>query len=297
MKHSNAVGAMVLVAGMWSLAGVVTRHLQSAQGLEITFWRSVFAAATVIVWMVWMAWRRDARPLALLAAGGALVWASGLMWAVMFTCFMVALAMTRVANVLITQSLTPVFTALLAYSVLRKPVGRRTWVAIGVAAAGVASMYAFDVAGLDERHVRGALVALGVPTAGAVNWILLQRAGRTVDLSGAVLVGSVLSALAVLPLAWPLTASPHDIGLLAFLGVVQLGVPCLLVVRVARWLSAPEASLLALLEVVFGILLTWAFGSEQPGLATLLGGSAVLAALIYNGSTRPVSPTAESAVA
>jgi drug/metabolite transporter (DMT)-like permease len=116
-------------------------------------------------------------------------------------------------------------------------------------------------------------------------------------LSGAVLVGSVLSALVVLPLAWPLTASLHDIGLLAFLGVVQLGVPCLLVVRVARWLSAPEASLLALLEVVFGILLTWAFGNEQPGLATLLGGSAVLAALIYNGSTRPVSPTAESAVA
>jgi drug/metabolite transporter (DMT)-like permease len=294
MKHSNAVGAMVLVALMWSLAGVVTRHLQSAQGLEITFWRSVFAAATVVAWMVW---RRDARPLALLAAGGALVWASGLMWAVMFTCFMVALAMTRVANVLVTQSLTPVFTALLAFGVLRKPVGTRTWVAITVAAAGVASMYAFDVAGLDERQVRGVLVALGVPTAGAVNWILLQRAGRTVDLSGAVLVGSLLSALAVLPFAWPLTASAHDIGLLAFLGVVQLGVPCLLVVRVARSLSAPETSLLALLEVVFGILLTWAFGNEQPGLATLLGGSAVLAALVYNEWSRPARAKAESAAA
>jgi drug/metabolite transporter (DMT)-like permease len=244
-----------------------------------------------------MAWRRDPRPLATLGRGGALVWASGLMWAVMFTCFMVAMSMTRVANVLVTQSLTPVFTALLAFGVLRKPVGGRTWFAIAVASAGVASMYAFDVAGLDERHVRGVLVALGIPSAGAVNWILLQRAGRTVDLSGAVLVGSVLSALAVLPFAWPLSASMHDIGLLAFLGVVQLGVPCLLVVHVARSLSAPETSLLALLEVVFGILLTWAFGNEQPGIATLLGGSAVLAALVYNEWSRPARPAAESAVA
>ena len=61
----------------------------------------------------------------------------------------------------------------------------------------------------------------------------------------AVMLGALLSALAMLPLAWPLQASNHDIGLLALLGVVQLAIPCLLVVRLARELPAPEIALLA----------------------------------------------------
>jgi hypothetical protein len=56
----------------------------------------------------------------------------------------------------------------------------------------------------------------------------------------------------MLPLAWPLQASNHDIRLLALLGVVQLAIPCLLVVRLSRELPAPEIALLALLEVIFG---------------------------------------------
>jgi drug/metabolite transporter (DMT)-like permease len=72
--------------------------------------------------------------------------------------------------------------------------------------------------------------------------------------------------------------------------VFQLGVPCVLVMRAARHLSAAETSLLALLEVVFGILLTWAFGGERPGLATLVGGSAVLAALAWHEAGRAPRP-------
>jgi drug/metabolite transporter (DMT)-like permease len=105
----------------------------------------------------------------------------------------------------------------------------------------------------------------------------------------AVLIGGSISALCVLPLAWPLGVSGHDLGLLAVLGVFQLGIPCVLAMRAARHLSATEASLLILLEVVFGILLTWAFGGERPGAATLLGGTAVLAALAYHELTKPDS--------
>lgn len=294
MKHRNAVALMVVGALLWSIGGVVSRHLQSAEGLEITFWRSTFAALTVLAWF---AARRDAQPFVTLTAGGSVVWISGVMWAVMFTCFMVALSMTRVANVLITQSLAPVFTALLAWLVLRKPVGVRTWAAILIAAAGISSMYVFDIAGLEGRHARGVLVALGIPAAAAVNWVVLERAGRSLDLTSAVLVGGVLSALIALPVAWPLNTSMHDIALLGLLGVVQLGVPCILVMRAARDLAAPELALLALLEVVFGIALAWAFGGEPPGLITVVGGSAVLAALVFNEVSKPAAAAAESVVA
>ena len=98
----------------------------------------------------------------------------------------------------------------------------------------------------------------------------------------AVLLGALLSALLTLPLAWPLAASAQDMGLLALLGVVQLAIPCLMAVAVARVLSAPEISLLGLLEVVFGVAWAWLGAGEAPSAAVLGGGLLVLAALAGN---------------
>ena len=84
--------------------------------------------------------------------------------------------------------------------------------------------------------------------------------------------------------AWPLpfAASAHDLGLLALLGVVQLSIPCLMAVSVARHLSAPEASLLALLEVIFGVAWAWLGAGESPAFHVLGGGALVLTALAAN---------------
>ena len=98
----------------------------------------------------------------------------------------------------------------------------------------------------------------------------------------AILVGALLSAFATLPLAWPLQASTHDLGLLAVLGVVQLAIPCLLVVRLSRELPAAEIALLGLLEILFGVTWAWLGAGEQPSSATLIGGMMVIGALILN---------------
>jgi drug/metabolite transporter (DMT)-like permease len=77
-------------------------------------------------------------------------------------------------------------------------------------------------------------------------------------------------------------ATPRDLGLLGLLGVVQLAIPCLLAVIVARVLSAPEMSLMGLLEVIFGVLLAWLGAGEVPSAAVLGGGVLVLGALVAN---------------
>jgi drug/metabolite transporter (DMT)-like permease len=128
-------------------------------------------------------------------------------------------------------------------------------------------------------------VALCVPLAGAINWTVTQRAharGVDVDLVPAVMVGAVLSCLLTLPLAFPLRASAHDIGLLAVLGLFQLAIPCVLSVICARVLKAPEVSLLALLEVIFGIFLVWLGAGEAPEARVLIGGTVVISALVIN---------------
>lgn len=274
---------MVLTTLLWSLGGPLTRMLQESKGLEVTFWRSVFAALTVGAWFTFkrVRWGHQDQPAPWWPHGGA-QWLGGLLWAVMFTCFTVSMSLTPVANVLITQSLTPIFTALLAWRWLHKPVSRSTWIAVLVAALGICTMYIFDVSGLAGPQILGVVVALGIPSAGALNWILLQRVGSQRDMTPAVWVGSCLSAAIALPFILPLNVSAHDLTILALLGVLQLGIPCILAVQVTQRLLAAEVSLLALLEVVFGIVLSALLTGERPGQATLWGGTVVLAALVYN---------------
>ena len=287
LSHSRAVLLMVLITLLWSTAGVVSRHLEAARSFEVTFWRSAFNAVALMVALLWL---RGPRLLADLRQGGWPLWASALCWAVMYTNFMLAITLTTVATVLITMSMAPLLTAVFARVFLQHHLQRRTWVAIAVAGLGIAWMFGKQAFGAGAS-MTGALVALGVPIAGASNWTLLQylhqRHAQTPsvdapDMLPAVLLGALLSAAVTLPLALPLSATPHDLALLAGLGVGQLAIPCLLVVQLTRVLPAPEISLLGLLEVIFGVLLAWVGAGEAPGPTALAGGALVIGALLVN---------------
>src|SRR5207244_4089245 len=108
----------------------------------------------------------------------------------------------------------------------------------------------------------GMLVAAVIPLAGAVNVVTLRGAAARVDLVSSVMLGAALSALVVLPFTG-FAATPRDLALLAFLGVFQLGLPCVLLVIASRTLPAPELALLGLLEVVLGPLWAWLGAGER----------------------------------
>jgi len=281
LTHARAVGWMIAATLLWSIAGVVTRHLDSATSFEATAWRSVFNAAALIVVLARL--RGFPALAATLRSGDRMLWISGACWAVMFTAFMIAITMTTVANVLVTMAIAPLLTALVARVVLGQQLPTRTWAAIVVAGIGIGWMYAHEFALADVRQLAGTAVAFGVPVAAAINWTVIQRSRRgEVDLLVAVLIGAILSTLVTAPLALPLHASGHDIGLLALLGVAQLAIPCLIAVAAARYLPAPEAALLSLLEIIFGVTWTWLGADEVPGPHVLAGGALVVGALIAN---------------
>ena len=282
LRHAQAVALMVGVTALWSTAGVVTRHLEQARSFEVTFWRSFFTLASLLIilplWQgrgVWsrMPWRSP------------YFWLSGVCWCAMFTAFMLALTLTAVANVLITMALGPLFTALITRVFLGHRLPRRTWGAIVLAGIGIAWMYGSQLSLGAPNFLLGSLVALCVPIAGSVQWTLVQKShaeGLELDLVPSVLLGALISTLITLPLAWPFQASGHDVALLAGLGTFQLAIPCALSVICARVLKAPEVALLALLEIVFGIALAWLGANEAPQLNVLFGGALVLSALLLN---------------
>ncbi len=313
LSHTQAVAMMVAAALLWSIAGVVARQLESAVRFEVTFWRSAFNVLSLLfILPLWRAANRRAErvmsrpaPVARRSAAAGFLhrhwgllpespafWVSGLCWSVMFTAFMVSLSFTSVANVLIILAVGPLFTALLSRVVTGQPMAWRVWITIVVAGAGMAYMYGgqmLALVGSDAAQandmVIGSLIALCVPAAAAINWTVVQRSqshGERIDLVPSVLLGAAMSSLATLPLAMPFAATGSDIAWLAVLGLCQLAIPCMLAVTAARVLKAPEVSLLALLEVVFGILWPWLWASEAPGAEVLAGGSVVLGALVIN---------------
>jgi drug/metabolite transporter (DMT)-like permease len=280
--HRRAVVLMVIAPTLWSIAGVVTRHLspdlQAHGRFEITFWRSLFAAAFVGGYLLLV--RRDVT--GSLRRAGVPGLLSGAMWATMFICFMLALTLTTTANTLIVLAVAPLVTALLAWALLDAPVAPRTWFAIGIAMAGIVWMFAGSLRVESPASVLGMLIAFGAPLASAVNVVILKKRGHAVDLVPAVFLGGIISAGLMLPLALPSIATRGDVALLALLGFAQLGLPCMLLVIAARHLAATEVALLALLEVVLGPLWAWLGAGEVPAATTVAGGVLVLTALLIN---------------
>ena len=244
------------------------------------------------------------------------LWSSALCWSVMFTAFMMAMSFTTVANVLIMVALGPVFTALSSRIFLKHRLPLRTWCAIVLAVAGIVYMYAAQFRVAHQRELLGLGIALLVPVAASFQWVLMHRekqrarnaqsalnarntlnapnaknaqnttqtapAAENRDMLPAIIIGAVLSALYCLPFAMPPQASVADMGWLAVLGMFQLAIPCSLLVVVSRALHAPELSLLALLETLFGILFTWWGAGEVPSSSVIIGGSVVIGALAIN---------------
>jgi drug/metabolite transporter (DMT)-like permease len=274
LGRGGAVALMIAAPVLWSSAGVVTRHIERALPFEQVFWRSLFAFGFVFVVLL----VQKAHPWKAVRAAGHPGLVSGLMWAIMFTAFLFALSLTTTANTLVVMSVSPLLTAVFAMLFLKDPVPLRTLLAAGAAAIGIAWMFGSSL----ERHFLGMAIAFVIPVAAAINVVVLRAAAAKLDLVPAVMLGGGLSCLIALPFALPFSSTPRDLALLAFLGVFQLGLPCMLLVLASRALLAPEIALLGLLEVVLGPLWAWLGAGEEPGRATLTGGAIVLAALAAN---------------
>ncbi len=161
---------MVLVAFLWSTAGVATRHLEYARGFELVFWRSLFAALSLLLILPFFQGRAVFQKI---RRAGMALWLSGLCWAIMFKAYMVAFTLTSVGNVLVTLAVGPLMTAVVARIFIGYRIPLRTWVAIVVAGAGIAYMFSSQ---MGTVSLAGSLVALSIPLAAAVNWTICQHA-------------------------------------------------------------------------------------------------------------------------
>ncbi|MEO6022403.1 MAG: DMT family transporter [Burkholderiales bacterium] len=274
--RARGVLLMLGASVCWSLSGIIVRNTRVANNWEIVFWRSCFSFLFLAV-VLGISHRGNACNE--LRRTGAAGLASGALFATMITFFLLALTLTTVANTQAIVCLAPFTGALAGWILLHERLALRTLVTMTCALLGVLLMF---VESLGTGRMLGNLVALFVPIAYGINVAVLRKSHAQGDMVMAVLLGSLISALITLPLAWPFSASLQDISLLAFMGVVQLAVGCILFVRATPHLTAAEITLIGLLESILAPLWTWLGVDERPSNIALLGGGIVIGSLVVN---------------
>ncbi len=287
--HYRRRGMLLMIgAGLcWSTGGILIRNVNLADPWEIVFWRSTFMVIFMVGVLVF--WHRTGvfKKIGEIGIQGVL---AGAFLASTFFFFILSVTHNTVANTLVLMSTLPFFVAFFGRIFLGELVSLRTWVSIAVALSGIILMFAD---GIDSGQSLGNFLALGVPTAFALNIIILRKAHTSVSMVPAVMLAGLFSIVVSLPLAWPLTASLHDLTVLCIMGWVQLGTGCLLMTIATRHLSAAEVGLFALLETTLGPIWVWLGIGERPTDIALVGGLIVIGALFGNGlldmRTRSVS--------
>jgi drug/metabolite transporter (DMT)-like permease len=267
----------VLANLCFSTGGLWVRTIANPpDGFEIVFWRSIAMSAVLTV--VLLAWHRG-RTVSQIRAVGPWGVISAACLALTFFAFILSVTRTTVANTTITMSLAPLVTALAGLLFLGEHVERRTWVAIGAAAIGLATMVADSISG--DGWI-GILFALGVPLGLAANVVINRRHGVNVDMVPTVLIAGLLSLPLALVLALPIEADARDISVMLLMGTIQLACGCLLITLAMRHLPAVEVGLFTLLETVLGPVWVWLAYGERPSSLALLGGALIVGALILN---------------
>ena len=153
------------------------------------------------------------------------------------------------------------------------PVRPRTWAAMGVAVAGFAVM-----AGAPTRPDLSGTVFSLITVVTFAATIVVARHKADVSMAPATCLSQVL---VFAPFAHVGQMGGANLGYLALLGVVQMGLGLFFLSLGARLIPAAEAALITQLENVLGPLWVWLAGIERPAAATIAGGVIVICAVVF----------------
>ncbi len=257
----------LLVAGaalLWSTGGLAIK-LVPLDALGVVAWRSALTVAFLVAVFRPSLERWKSASLA-----------TAVVYAGMILTFVTATKWTTAANAIFLQYTGPFYVLALGPWLLKERFRKADAVAIAVALGG---MSLFFVGKMDGGHLAGNLMAVVSGLFFGLTVLLLRR-DQSRDPMASVFLGNLLAGAIALPFAWGhLALDLKGFAVIAFLGIVQMGIAYILFVRGLSVVPAAEASLLGMLEPAFNPL--WAFlgVGEKPSGWALVGGAVVLVAV------------------
>ncbi len=269
--HRLGILLTTAAAAAYSTAGFFTRliHLDA---WTVLFWRGIFAGLFIACVIVWQH-RRSTLAVVRAIGGPGLVAAS--LSALATILFINAFRRTAVADVTIIYATAPFVTAALDWLWLGQ---RESWTTLAASTAALLGVVVMVGGAVTEGHVLGDLLAFGTTLCMALMMVIIRR-HRETPMVPAACLSAFLCSLAVWPLAAPGNTRPIDMGYLALFGTTQFGLGLLLLTLGTRLVSATESALMSALESPLAPVWVWLAFNEIPSLATVAGGTIVMAAV------------------
>ena len=188
--------------------------------------------------------------------------------------FVTSILRANAALALVIISSAPAFTSRVQPRLSREVVAARTWIASWVVLAGVAAIFATEPQG---GELIGALAALGASVILAAT-LVVRALPSGEDASRARARGAAHRGGRCTVLE-PGIDRGSDIAIAAALGFLVLPVSLELIWRGPRYISAPEVSLILLLEAILGPALIWLALGDPPTIQAVLAGVLILGTL------------------
>lgn len=271
--HRRAAGVppllFVLAAALlWSTGGLFIKATE-LNAYELSFGRSLLAALTVAYFTRREGFRANSVTLVTSA-----------LYAALLLLFVMATKQTTAANAIFLQYTAPVYVLVLEPLVFKEKYRRSDFLVVAACVVGIAF---FFVGRLRPEEMTGNLLALasGVCFALFMLLIRLPRAGR-VNRASSIIYGNLLLALLCAPsfFAGAHKVNLTDLGIILFLGVVQIGLAYTLFTRgIERGVRSLDAGLVGYVEPLSNPLWVYLFLGERPSAWAILGGAIIIAAV------------------
>lgn len=261
----------------WSITGLVIRLLEESDEWQINFYRSTSLALFLLVYL---GLKYRANFWQVIRASGRKAVLGGVFIGIAMFSNIIAMQHTTIANATMVMATGPIVAALFGWMLLGETVSRATWIAIAMAALGLAIMVGGNpLAG----SLFGDLVALfGILGFGL--YAVVLRKGKAVDMTPAILYAGIFSALPSAVMAMTvgkgLVIPLQELLMCVGLGVVQLGIGSIMFALASVTVPAVELTLFALGEPLLAPIWVWLVVSELPATSSFIGGGILLLALL-----------------
>ena len=268
----------VLTAGvLFSFTAIFFRGLESSNDWQFL---TVRGGSMALVLLTFAAIRRRGEGLASNSLDGRAILAGALL-AGMSILFILALSRTTAALTIFMVAATPFSGAFFGWMLLRERVSAVTFGAMAAAVAGVAMMVG---SGIEAGQTSGVVLAAGIPIMLGLYNVLIRSGGAQADpLLPAIIAGFILLIVAgaVSAATVGLEYSVRDLLMGFGSGGIALGLGLPLYNVGHRSVPAAQVSLLNLSEIILTPMWVWIWPGEVPSVGTLVGGSVLLAAVVY----------------
>jgi drug/metabolite transporter (DMT)-like permease len=269
----RGIAYVAAAALMWSTAGIWVRYL-SLDIWTIQSGRALCGAISLFTFLMFQHRGDMISPFKTINNVGYIVAPIN---ALGMAAYMQALNWTTVANVMIVYTTLPFVVALVGWLWMRERVQMRTMFASAIALSGVMFMVGGSY---QSGNIKGDLSSFIMVVSFAL-LVILSRRYPGMSMAAHSVVSGLICFVVALPLAHFEAITIKDAMLLLVLGSITIGVANVMYMRGVALIPPAEAGLIGLLDTIIAPLWVFFIFNEQPAEGALIGGSIVLAAVVF----------------